>query len=87
MLIGPWFYHMGSIVITLVSPSVGLSVRPWVFRYLGKVSKVSKIVVLGHFLQDWSLKVSSLLHDGRRGHHLSVVSYFGKILIRDQLGD
>ena len=25
--------------------------------------------------------------EGNRGHHLSVVPYLGKILIRDQLGD
>ena len=37
---GPRVYLMGSMVITLVSPSVRWSVRPSVFKYLGDHSLV-----------------------------------------------
>ena len=45
---------------------------------------MSKIQVFGHFLGNRSLKVSifGTMVEGNRGNHLSVESYFGKILIR-----
>ena len=46
---------------------------------------MSKIQVFGHFLRNRSLKVSNFLHDGR-GHHLSLVQYLGKMLIRGLRG-
>ena len=49
---------------------------------------MSKIDVFGHLLGNRSLKVSNfrMMVEGNRGHHLSVVPYLGKILIRGLRG-